>query len=79
MQGVGFRYFCQRQATLRNLTGWVRNRVDGTVEAEVQGEEATVQDFIKQVRRGPGNARVDSVEENWKDAAETYNKFEIRH
>ena len=42
VQGVGFRYSMQREAARLGLTGWVRNRRDGSVEALVQGDEAAV-------------------------------------
>ena len=42
VQGVGFRYYCVHKARQLNLTGWVRNRYDGTVEAEVQGREEDI-------------------------------------
>jgi acylphosphatase len=64
VQGVGFRDALYREAVGRGLTGWVRNRRDGTVEAIVQGEAAAVDAVQSWVRRGPPAARVDRVEMN---------------
>lgn len=79
VQGVGYRYFCYREATRLAITGWVRNRPDGSVEAEVQGDAPAVAGFIEQLRIGPGNARVESVEETPRDTGQHFNQFEIRH
>jgi acylphosphatase len=62
VQGVGFRYALQREAFARGLTGWVRNRRDGTVEAVLQGEAAAVEAAQAWARRGPPAGRVDRVD-----------------
>ncbi|MDO5416923.1 MAG: acylphosphatase [Lachnospiraceae bacterium] len=46
VQGVGFRYFATYKARQLGLTGWVRNRYDGTVEMEVQGTETDIRELI---------------------------------
>ena len=61
VQGVGFRYAMQNEATRRGLNGWVRNRSDGTVEALVQGDAVAVDALVDWARRGPPGARVDAV------------------
>jgi acylphosphatase len=58
VQGVGFRYSMQREAARLGLTGWVRNRRDGSVEALVQGDEAAVARLTEWARRGPAGAHV---------------------
>src|SRR5262245_60510349 len=63
VQGVGYRDFTERAALSRGLTGWVRNRRDGAVEAVLAGPPALVADMIAACRRGPFNARVDAIEE----------------
>ena len=58
VQGVGFRYSMQQEATRLGLTGWVRNRRDGSVEALVQGNDASVAALVAWARRGPAGASV---------------------
>jgi acylphosphatase len=70
VQGVGFRAFVEDEATRRNITGWVRNRRDGTVEALFSGSDETVADMIAACRKGPLGARVDSIYERDGRAAE---------
>ncbi|MDH3287779.1 MAG: acylphosphatase [Betaproteobacteria bacterium] len=61
VQGVGFRYFMQRRARTLGITGWVRNRTDGSVEAVVQGSPDDVAAIIALARRGPRSARVTQI------------------
>ncbi|MGE5640756.1 MAG: acylphosphatase [Clostridia bacterium] len=61
VQGVGFRDALQDEARRLNLSGWVRNRRDGTVEALVHGPEAAVEALIRWSRQGPPLARVAGV------------------
>jgi acylphosphatase len=61
VQGVGFRYALADEARARNLSGWVRNRRDGTVEALVAGPELEVEAVIDWARQGPPAARVNHV------------------
>jgi acylphosphatase len=62
VQGVGFRYSLLAQASRLGLTGWVRNRRDGTVEAVVAGPAAAVEAIVAWSRNGPPSARVDKVD-----------------
>jgi acylphosphatase len=64
VQGVGFRHYMTREARRRGVAGWVRNRVDGTVEAIVQGSSEAVDGLIAWARRGPPSAHVSDVEIN---------------
>lgn len=50
VQGVGFRFTTYQKATALNLTGWVRNLYDGSVEACFQGEETKIQQLIKEMQ-----------------------------
>ncbi|MGY2905983.1 acylphosphatase [Bradyrhizobium sp. URHC0002] len=61
VQGVGYRYFVEREAQLRDLEGWVRNRRDGSVEALFSGPAEAVTGMIAACRRGPSSARVEAV------------------
>jgi acylphosphatase len=63
VQGVGYRYFVEREAQLRDLEGWVRNRRDGSVEAVFSGPADAITAMIAACRRGPSSARVDAVQD----------------
>ena len=61
VQGVGFRFYMQRKARELGVTGWVRNRRDGAVEAVIQGEPDRVESMTAWTRRGPPSAVVNEV------------------
>ena len=61
VQGVGYRDFTQRAALRLNVSGWVRNRADGAVEAFVEGAPADVEALIAAMRRGPRGAQVEGL------------------
>jgi acylphosphatase len=63
VQGVGYRAFVEDEAQRRGLSGWTRNRRDGTVEVVFSGPAASVADMIKACRKGPWGAQVDTIEE----------------
>ena len=63
VQGVGYRYFVEREAQLRDLEGWVRNRRDGSVEAVFSGPAEVVAAMIAACRRGPSSARVEALQD----------------
>ncbi len=69
VQGVGFRWWVEEEARRRGLSGWVRNRRDGTVEAVFSGDAASVDDMVEACGRGPPAARVDKVEAEPTDEA----------
>ena len=58
VQGVGYRDFARRAALRLGVSGWVRNRADGTVEALVEGAPANVEAMLAEMRRGPRGAEV---------------------
>jgi acylphosphatase len=62
VQGVGYRDWTLRTARGAGLSGWVRNRADGAVEAVVQGPSAAVEAFVAACQAGPSLARVTAVE-----------------
>ncbi|HZJ07995.1 MAG TPA: acylphosphatase [Nocardioidaceae bacterium] len=62
VQGVFYRDTCQREAEFRGVTGWVRNRTDGAVEALFEGPEGAVGQLVDWARSGPRRAVVDSSE-----------------
>ena len=62
VQGVFFRASCARRADELELSGWVRNRPDGDLEAVFEGPDEAVEDIVAWCREGPPHARVDRVE-----------------
>lgn len=77
VQGVYFRASAQREARQLGLTGWVKNRPDGSVEMVVEGEEDQVKDFLAWSQHGPSTARVDKVETKWRSYTGEFSDFRI--
>jgi acylphosphatase len=69
VQGVGFRWFVQREAAEIGLRGWVRNTEDGQVEVLAAGEPDQLKDLLAALGRGSRGSRVDAVIEH--ELAET--------
>ena len=78
VQGVGFRWFAREEAARLGITGWIRNRDDGTVEAVVDGEDAAVDAMVARFRVGPPGASVTAVDVTETDAAPSA-AFRIEH
>jgi acylphosphatase len=64
VQGVGFRWFVEREAHILGIAGWVRNNADSTVEVLAQGTRDQLSGLRSKLRQGPRAARVDDVEES---------------
>lgn len=62
VQGVGFRDSCRRYARAQGIGGWVRNRLDGSVEAVIQGQPAVLDAMCEWLGRHVPGARVDALE-----------------
>lgn len=62
VQGVGFRWFARERALALGLTGWVRNRADGSLEVVAQGAAADLDRFERVLREGPPGAQVRGVQ-----------------
>ncbi len=71
VQGVWYRGWMVKQAQARGLSGWVRNRSDGSVEAVVAGPEDLVDDMVRVLWEGPPAARVDAVDSRPADETPT--------
>jgi acylphosphatase len=78
VQGVWFRESMRSEALRLNVTGWVRNTPDGTVEAVVQGDEAAVDALIEWAHRGPSQARVERVEVEAGESLGPFSGFDKR-
>lgn len=77
VQGVWYRAWTVQEAKKRCVSGWVRNRHDGSVEALFMGDGGAVDDLIAACRRGPELARVETVEQT-EDPGEAIDGFEQR-
>ncbi|GAA2076452.1 acylphosphatase [Aeromicrobium halocynthiae] len=77
VQGVFFRASCVQEARRVGAAGWVANRPDGTVEAVVEGDEATVEHMLAWCQEGPTRARVSQVDVA-EEPAEGLSGFEQR-
>ena len=75
VQGVYFRDSMRQQARQLGITGWVRNRTDGTVEAMVSGEPEAVAKIIEWARHGPPTAKVTDVQIG--EAEGQFDSFEL--
>lgn len=72
VQGVGYREWMVEQARGLGVSGWVRNRLDGSVEALVAGDVAAVEELLRLCRRGPRMAAVAMIEEELADPPEHF-------
>lgn len=79
VQGVGFRYFTQRQAGRFGIVGYVRNLPNGDVEIEAAGSVQDMQTFQSLIQKGPSGSRVQEVIEQVLPLQEVSESFEIRH
>ena len=79
VQGVNFRYFTMMSARDLKLRGWVCNRPDGRVEAEVVGEKGLIQDLVKRLRIGPPGSRVTGIDLQWLPEVPEYTSFDIKY
>ena len=80
VQGVGYRYFAQKEAQTLGLSGNVMNLADGrSVRVMVSGGKAAVDKFIAELKKGPPSSRVLSVDIEWKTAPLSVKGFSIKH
>ena len=77
VQGVGFRWFVQREANELGLTGYVKNLYNGDVEVEVEGERGLIEELIRQLKVGNPSSRVTNVQVSWLDHEDKYKNFRI--
>lgn len=77
VQGVGFRAWAHRYARGKSLTGWVKNREDGTVEVVAEGVKKDLEELVKRSKQGPEIAWVKSVDVIWEEASGGLVGFEV--
>ena len=78
VQGVGYRATTIDEGRRLGLAGWVRNRLDGTVEVLAEGSEAKLNLLLAYLRRGPWGAHVTSVIVDWADAQGAPMPFQVK-
>ena len=77
VQGVGYRWFVYKRAGELDLKGFAKNRDDGSVYVEVEGEQSVIETLIEKLRKGPTFARVEDVQIDWKENQDRFSNFYI--
>lgn len=78
VQGVNFRAATRDQARTLGLVGWVRNRMDGSVEVMAEGPRSDLDQLLAYLHHGPQLAEVERVEAGWQVGTGEFTRFEIR-
>jgi acylphosphatase len=78
VQGVGFRWFTQREAERMKLQGYVKNLANGDVEVEAEGPKEHLEEFIKKLKKGPPFSRVTEALTEWKEFQNQYHSFQVQ-
>jgi acylphosphatase len=79
VQGVGYRNFVTQSARSLGLSGWVRNRYDGSVEVLAEGSRSYLEVLLDALRQGPRSAHVSAVRTEWQPAEGAFSEFKIRY
>jgi acylphosphatase len=77
VQGTYFRASTQREAKRLGVSGWVKNRADGSVEILAEGEEDAIRELYGWAQKGPSAARVDRVDTRWRSFTGDFADFRI--
>ena len=78
VQGVGFRWFVEREAAILEIAGWVRNNYDGSVEVLAQGTREQLAGLHGRLCEGPRTARVDGLEVSEAEPVPGLTSFQVR-
>jgi acylphosphatase len=78
VQGVNFRASTRREADRLDLSGWVRNNPDGTLEIVAEGQRNQLEELVDFTRQGPPAAQVESLDVDWRDSTGEFNGFTVR-
>ncbi len=78
VQGVGFRAFVLHRGMTYGLTGWVRNRWDGSVELIAEGPRSALEILLTDIKQGPSASTVERVETQWEAATSEFKVFGVR-
>ncbi len=77
VQGVGYRDVIERYATEHELTGWIKNNEDGSVEAVIQGTPDELKACIEMLNQGSPLSKVESLSVDWRTPEETFGEFKV--
>ncbi len=78
MQGVGFRFWTQKNAEALDLKGFVKNLADGRVEAVFEGDDQDIQQMLAKAKKGPAAARVLDMDIEYTEFTGCFSLFEIQ-
>lgn len=78
VQGVGFRYYAERQAKRLAIAGCISNLADGTVEIVAEGNEEALERLLDWCHQGPPSAAVDAVQVTWAEPTGEFTEFRTR-
>jgi acylphosphatase len=79
VQGVFFRMETLKAAQLYGVSGWVRNKVDGTVEALFEGDKNNIDLILEWCRKGSPPAKVEKADVSWEDYTGEFEEFKITY
>jgi acylphosphatase len=79
VQGVAYRTYVQESATELELSGYVKNLPDGSVEVLVQGTPDQLKDFVECLNEGSLMSQVETVSVDWRSISKTYQEFSLLH
>lgn len=80
VQGVGFRYYTLRKAqAMSEISGYVKNLPNGTVEVFAEGPESSLMQLMKHIQRGPLGGEVDHIDANWREPTGKFSDFTITY
>ncbi|KKO21005.1 MAG: acylphosphatase [Candidatus Brocadia sp.] len=77
VQGVFFRASTKDRALTLGVTGWVKNCLDGSVEAVFEGKKDLVDKIVNWCRKGPSGARVEQIDVSWEDFTGEFDAFSV--
>jgi acylphosphatase len=79
VQGVGYRDYARRRASLLGLAGWVMNVRDGRVRLHAEGPRAAIEELVHALEKGPPLSRVDQVNVRWTAPTGRFGSFAVRY
>jgi acylphosphatase len=79
VQGVGFRDFAHRKASLLGLHGFVMNLRDGRVRLRVEGPRETIDELVRDLKKGPPLSQIDDVQVTWMTFSGRFASFSVRY